>query len=144
MKLVAGRVENHEPSIRETPLQFLTGRQRDGLVLPAVQDERRFVHGAKPITDLVTRARLVLPHDGVQRHLAEMPGILRHPLRVLEDELRIVEGRVALQWMSRGYRRLRSLLTLSLAATARGAEDQAPDGIRLLERHLLNDHAAQG
>jgi len=143
MELVAGGIENSQPGMGQASLQFFTARDRDHLVLAAVQDQYGLPDVAQAIANVVMPDGLVLANDRVERHLAKALGVLGHPLGVVENEVSLVEIRVAPKGAVRepwglGYRCAPPL------ATAMGrAQDEAADGIRLIECQLLQDHPAQ-
>src|SRR2546423_3513908 len=95
MELVAGGIENAKPGIGQASLQFFTARDGHHLVLAAVQDQYRLPDVAQAIAKVMLLDRLVLADDRVKRHLAKVPSILGHPLRVVEDEMWLREIPVA-------------------------------------------------
>jgi len=91
MELVAGGIENSQPGMGQASLQFFTARDRDHLVLAAVQDQYGLPDVAQAIANVVMPDGLVLANDRVERHLAKALGVLGHPLGVVENEMWLVE-----------------------------------------------------
>ena len=60
-----------------------------------MQDQDRLPDLAQAIAVVVLFDRLVLADDRVKWHLAEVLGILGNPLGVVENEMRLVEIRIA-------------------------------------------------
>src|SRR2546427_5961800 len=131
MELVAGGIENSQPGMGQASLQFFTARDRDHLVLAAVQDQYGLPDVAQAIANVVMPDGLVLANDRVERHLAKALGVLGHPLGVVENEMWLVEIRVAPKGAVRepwglGYR-----CAPPLGTPMGCAQDAAAVGIRL-------------
>src|SRR5438270_11811840 len=95
------------------------------------------------IADIVLLACLVLADDRVQRHLAEMPGILSHPAALLDDEAGVVEHEIALQWTAGQLGNVGWRNRAPFWRAASRSSDQAAYSLGLLQCHLLEDHATE-
>ena len=102
-----------------------------------MQDQHRLPDLAQPIANVEVPGRLVLPDDGMQRHLAEVTGILGDPLGVLEKEMWLVEIRVAPKWAFREPRDLCGRGTAPLATAVGCPQDEATDRVRPIKRQLV-------
>src|SRR2546423_5640432 len=129
MELVAGGIENAKPGIGQASLQFFTARDGHHLVLAAVQDQHRLPDVAQATAKVVVLDRLVLADDRVKRHLAKVAGILCNPFGIAEDEMWLVEIRVASQRTRREAWDLWSRGCAPLATAVGRAQDEAADRI---------------
>src|SRR2546423_4658564 len=143
MDLVAGGVQDMWPCVGQRTLEFFAAGERHHPVLPAVQDQHRLANLAQAAAKMVLLDRLVLANDGVQRHLAEVLGVLFDPVSVLGDEAGIVEIPEAAQPAFDNRRIVGAARWQSLAAAVCRAEDQAADRVGVVDRELLEDHSAE-